>query len=110
MRGDKIPCEHIFSNGTEFMLFMETQCWRGCTRYRNEKCRVLNAIHNAMFEEKYFPYDDLLDFEGYGGKICKHYTTEPLKKRNKPKILGKNGQIFIDEISLMREEERNADR
>ena len=95
MVGDKIPCEHIFSNGTEFGWFMETQCWRGCTRYRNDHCRVLNAIYKAMIDEKYFPYDDLLDFEGYGGKCCKHYTTEKIVRHKNHKLQEERGQISL---------------
>ena len=33
----------------------------------------------ARWDEKYFPYDDLMDYKGYGGKECKRFTTEKQK-------------------------------
>ena len=71
----RVPCKSIFSNGTEFELFVDKCCT--CVKYRNDHCRILNAIYKAMWDENAFPYDDLLDWsDGYGGKSCKHYTTE----------------------------------
>ena len=52
----RIPCKHPFSNGTEFEMFLEN-CY-GCSRYRNGKCRIVYACEKAMFDIKYFPYDD----------------------------------------------------
>lgn len=80
----RIPCKHPFSNGTEFEMFLEN-CY-GCFRYRNGKCRIVNACYRAMFDLKHFPYDDLMDWsDGYGGKACKHYTQEPIRRNHKPK-------------------------
>ena len=93
MEGDRVPCKHIFSNGTEHEIFMEQQCYNGCTRYRNGKCRVFNAIALAYFMPEYFPYEDLLDCEGYGNKYCKHYTTEPIERHKNHKLQEERGQI-----------------
>lgn len=72
----RIPCKTIFSNGTEFEMFME-RCFK-CSRYRNDHCKILNACYKAMWDKDAFPYDDLLDWsDGYGGKSCKHFTEEP---------------------------------
>ena len=81
-------CKNIFSNGTEFMLFEERCC--KCSRYRNERCRILNAIYRAMWDSSQFPYSDLQDHIKYGGKRCKHYTEEslPRKSRTKTQIKG----------------------
>ncbi|MBR3243029.1 MAG: hypothetical protein IKF90_10065 [Parasporobacterium sp.] len=76
------PCEHIFSNGTEFELFEDHCC--SCTKYRNAKCKILSNIYRAMWDEDYFPYESLLEHRQYGGKICKEYTTvKPKRNRNK---------------------------
>lgn len=76
------PCKHMFSNGTEYEVFLESQCFDGCTRFRNGKCRVFNALEDARFDETRFPYGDLLEYKGYAGKVCRRYTTEkPMRKR-----------------------------
>lgn len=74
-------CSTIFSNGTEFELFY-AKCEK-CSRYRNEKCRVLQACFRAMFDKDEFPYADLQDHVKYGGKRCKHFTEEPLPRRKR---------------------------
>ena len=81
---DLIPCTTLFSNGTEFEWFIECNCEKGCTRYRKDKCRVLNACYEAMWDHSKFPYNSLLDYaEGYAGKICKLYTDVPIKRKRK---------------------------
>lgn len=82
-------CKHIFSNGTEFELFNEQYCCK-CSRYRNGKCRIYTAIIKAMFNEKYFPYKDLWEYEGIGGKGCKSFTEDhiPRKTRKRKEIEG----------------------
>ena len=94
-----VECKHIFSNGTEFELF-ENQCHE-CSRYRNGKCRIYMRILQSMFDESRFPYSDLLDHVKYGGKRCKHKTTELVKRnrRNKP-IKGqiRIGDTWIDDV------------
>ena len=95
MNDKMVPCKHMFSNGTECELFLETQCFNGCTRYRNNNCRILNGVEKAMFVgESTFPFDDLLEWEHYGGKKCKSYTTDPLP-RKKPVRKPMEGQIEI---------------
>ncbi len=43
----------------------------------------------ARWDEKYFPYDDLMDYKGYGGKECKRFTTEkPAVVRHRKQIEG----------------------
>ena len=75
----RVPCKTIFSNGTEFEMFME-RCFK-CSRYRNDHCRILNACYKAMWDANAFPYSDLLDWsDGYGGKSCKHYTEVPISR------------------------------
>ena len=91
------PCESIFSNGTQFEIFMETQCFKGCVYYRNDHCRILNRIYLAMIWPEKFPFEDLLDAVEYGNKYCKRYSTDrkPRQRRN----VGKSyGQISIDEM------------
>lgn len=97
MRPETKPCDCIFSNGTQFEIFMETQCLNGCVHYRNDHCKILNRIYLAMFLPEKFPYDDLLDAVKYGNKYCKRYSTEKPPRRRR--IMGKSiGQITIDEV------------
>jgi hypothetical protein len=98
-KSDKIPCQHMFSNGTEYELFLETQCFK-CTRFRNWHCRIVNACERARFlGEKVFPFDDLMDWSGgYGGKTCKSYTTTPIP-RKQPHRKAIVGQITISEVN-----------
>ena len=50
-------------------------------------------MEKARWDEKYFPYDALLDYKGYGGKVCKRFTDEKLsRKRNAKQI---DGQINL---------------
>lgn len=90
---ERIPCKSMFSNGTEFEMFME-KCFT-CSRYRNDHCRILNACYKAMWKPEAFPYDDLLDWEGgYGGKACKSYTDEkPTRARRAKQVDGQMSQI-----------------
>ena len=89
----KIPCKTVFSNGMEFEMFLE-RC-ETCTRYRNSRCRIVQACNRAMWDSKYFPYDDLNDWsDGYGGKTCKHYTEEP-QTRNRTTRQTKGQMSFI---------------
>lgn len=93
MSAELIKCETMFSNGTEYEWFLETQCFR-CTRFRKGYCRTYRMTENARWDEKYFPYDDLMDFKGYGGKACKRFTTEkPKVARNSKQI---EGQIKME--------------
>ena len=86
-----IDCKHIFSNGTEFEIF-EENCQR-CARYRNEKCRILQACYRAMFDPSEFPYADLLDHVKYGGKRCKSFTTEKPQRAYQKKPM--EGQMTL---------------
>ena len=98
MKHKMIACRHIFSNGTEFELFMESQCFKGCVHYRNDHCRILNRIYMAMWDENKFPFDDLLEFEGVGGKVCKKFTTEAIKRRKNSNLQEERGQITFAEV------------
>lgn len=43
----------------------------------------------ARWDEKYFPYTDLMDFKGVGGKACKRFTdAKPEKKWHRHQIEG----------------------
>ena len=79
MPAELIECKTMFSNGSEYEWFLETQCDR-CTRYRRGLCRIFCDIEVARLDEKYFPYSDLMDFKGYAGKTCKSFTTEKLTR------------------------------
>ena len=87
------PCNHIFSNGSEYEFFLDSQCYR-CTLYRKGHCRTFRMIEKARWEEKYFPYDDLMDYVKYAGKVCKRFTTE---KQTRKKAVKKqiDGQLSI---------------
>ena len=74
-------CTHIFSNGTEFEMFIE-HCFK-CKRYKNDHCRILNKCYKAMFDPSEFPYSDLLEHDRYGGKGCKSFTKEPQKRHKR---------------------------
>ena len=88
---ETIECKSMFSNGTEYEWFLEHQCFQ-CTRFRNWQCSIVHKLENARFDETLFPYDKLLDFKGVGGKKCKEYTTDPIK-RHKRNI---KGQISME--------------
>lgn len=92
--GDLIPCKRVFSNGTEFEYFIETQCEK-CTRFRKGRCRIYNACWKARWDNKYFPFNDLLDYEGYAGKKCKRFTDEPIHYGKKP-IKNIDGQLSME--------------
>lgn len=70
-----VPCTTMFSNGTEYMWFIEQWCDR-CTRFRKGYCRVFRMTEKARYDEKYFPYDQLMDYKKYAGKACKRFTEE----------------------------------
>lgn len=92
---DTKPCTTVFSNGTEYEWFLETNCERECKRLRNGQCAVLQRIEKARFDESVFPYDELLDFAGgYAGKVCKRYTSEPQTRKHTTKPL--TGQIAME--------------
>ena len=81
MKDEWVDCTKTFSNGTEFQLFLE-RC-EHCTRYRAGRCRIVQACYRAMYEEEYFPFKDLQDHARYGGKACRHFTTEPQRRKSK---------------------------
>ena len=88
-----IECERMFSNGTEYEWFLENQCFQ-CTRFRNGYCRTYRMMELARFDEKRFPYDQLMDYEKYGGKVCKRFTNEkPVKKWHRHEV---DGQIEME--------------
>ena len=74
-------CTHIFSNGTEFELFME-RCWK-CARFRNDHCAILNRCYDGAFDSSKFPYEHLLEHDKYGGKLCKKFTNESPKRQRR---------------------------
>lgn len=82
------PCKHVFSNGTEYEWFLSNNCYR-CTRYRNGKCRVFNALENARWDESLFPFADLAETKITHTKFCIRMTTDkPKRIRNKKQIEG----------------------
>lgn len=89
-----VDCKHLFSNGTEFEWFLDTQCFNGCKLFRNGKCRIYNAICYAMIDKNKFPYDDLLEnAKWYAGMKCKSYTTEAHRSHTRRPI---RGQIALE--------------
>lgn len=91
-----IECKTMFSNGTEYEWFLEHNCFR-CTRFRKGYCRTYRMTEKARWDEKYFPYDDLMDYKGYAGKKCKRFTEEkPVKKWHRHEI---EGQISMEEVA-----------
>lgn len=81
-------CKHMFSNATEYMWFLEHQC-ELCTRFRKGYCRTFRMTEKARWDEKYFPYEDLLEHPRYAGKYCKRFTTEkPVKKWQRKQVKG----------------------
>ena len=72
------PCTYLFSSGTEFECFIY-RC-ENCTRFRNGKCRILNACYSAMFDKSKFPFDDLRQTK-YGNIVCNSYTEEKQKRK-----------------------------
>lgn len=88
MSAELIECKTMFSNGTEYEWFLEHQCFR-CTRFRKGYCRTYRMTEKARWDEKYFPYDDLMDYKRYGGKECKRFTTEkPAVVRHRKQVEG----------------------
>jgi len=92
-----IPCTRMFCNGTEYEWFLENNCERGCTRFRNGRCRIFNACEMARFDNSKFPYDDLLEYAGgYGGMECKHYTNVPIQRKKRDNPI--DGQMDLLEV------------
>lgn len=77
-----VPCTCLFSNGTEFEFFIETQCEK-CKRFRNGKCKIYNACWEARWNEDKFPYSYLLEYEHYAGKKCKMFTDKPIERKHR---------------------------
>ena len=81
MSDEWTDCTSTFSNGTEFQIFLE-RCEK-CTKYRAARCRIVAACYKAMYEEECFPFKDLQDHARYGGKRCRHFTTEIQHRKSK---------------------------
>lgn len=92
-----IPCKHIFSNGTEFEFFIETQCEK-CKRFRNGKCKIYNACWEARWDENKFPYEYLLEYEHYAGMKCKKFTDMPIKRKRKAHNVEGQLNLFTEVI------------
>lgn len=93
MSDELVPCKHIFSNGTEFEFFIETQCEK-CTRFRNEKCKIYNACWEARWDKNKFPYEYLLEYEYYAGKRCKMFTDKPIERKRREYIIEGQEALF----------------
>ena len=91
---DWIPCTTLFSNGTEYEIFLE-HCAK-CTRYRTGRCRIVYACEMARIDARHFPYKDLEDNARYAGKRCKHYTSEIQRRKAKNPQL--DGQVTFEEL------------
>lgn len=89
MEDELIPCEYPFSNGTEYEIFLESQCDH-CTLFRKGRCKTYRLIEEARWDIKVFPFDQLMDYARYGGKVCIRFTTEKRfhKKRAPRQIAG----------------------
>lgn len=85
-------CTTMFSNGSEYMWFIEHNC-DSCSRFRNWQCAIVHRLENARFDETMFPYEYLYDYaDGLAGKKCKEWTSEPIKRKRR----NVNGQISMD--------------
>ena len=95
-----VACQHVFSNGSEYMYFIETQCDQ-CTRFRNGRCRTFVATEKARWNEKYFPYNDLMEYAGgCAGKKCRRFTTaKPVKKWHRHEV---DGQLALENLGLLK--------
>ena len=94
-----VECKHIFSNGSEYMWFLEHNC-DNCTRFRNGHCRIYNRLELSRFDESVFPYSDLMEHEQYSGKVCKSFTTEPRTiKRHRKEVEGQTEIEIEIEVS-----------
>ena len=91
--GKLVDCRHVFSNGSEYEWFLEHNCDR-CTRYRKGRCRIYRRIEMARFDEKFFPYADLMEYERYAGKECRQFTEEKQERTRTPRQL--DGQIGME--------------
>lgn len=86
----------MFSNGEEYLWFLENNCENGCKRLRNGQCSIFRRLEEARFDESRFPYSELLDYAGgYGGKECKRFTTDPPERKASNKPI--DGQITMFE-------------
>lgn len=96
MDKELVECTSMFSNGTEYMWFIEHNC-DSCTRFRNWQCSIIHALENARFDESLFPYDKLWDFKGgYAGKQCKEWSNQPIK-RHRRNVKGQTKMDFMEE-------------
>ena len=87
-----VECKTMFSNGTEYEWFIEHNC-SSCYRFRNWQCKIIHELENARFDASLFPYDKLLDYaDGYDGKKCKEYSSEPIKRHRR----NVKGQIAME--------------
>lgn len=81
------PCSYMFSNGTEYEIFLDMYCFK-CKRFRNWHCKTVWAMEKARFEgEKAFPFGDLEQGKRTHWKYCKRFTEEPIfrgKRHRKP--------------------------
>jgi hypothetical protein len=93
MSNELVPCKHIFSNGTEFEFFIETQCEK-CKRFRNGKSKIYNACWEARYDEKKFPFKYLLEYECYAGKRCKMFTDKPIERKRREHIIEGQESLF----------------
>lgn len=90
-----VKCTTMFSNGTEYEWFIEHYCMK-CARYRKGYCRTYRRTEQARWDEKYFPYEDLLDHTRYAGKACKRFTEElPKVERHRKQV---EGQVSVDDL------------
>lgn len=93
MSDELVPCKRIFSNGTEFEIFIETQCEK-CKRFRNGKCRIYNACWAARWDDKKFPFKYLLEYERYAGKKCKMFTDKPIERKRREHTIEGQESLF----------------
>jgi hypothetical protein len=88
----------MFSNGTEYHVFMERYCFR-CSKYKSDKegipsnnsCSIEKEIAAAMFEPDTFPYNNVYykDGQGYTCNKFKDKTEQrQYKKRNVKQVEG----------------------
>ena len=93
----------MFSNGTEYEIFMERFCYR-CSKYKSDKegipydnsCNIEKKIFESSFDSDKFPKDNVYWLEKQG-HICNKYKDKIEQKQQKQrKVKQIDGQIALE--------------
>ena len=67
-----------FSNGTEYMMFLEHYCER-CKQ--NSGCSILKRMDIACFDETQFPNEELLEVRDENGKVISYHQCQKFEPK-----------------------------